>query len=170
MSHETSDDTPAPAPGADRRLAELAARGVILRGSPGEIHIDPSLPLNAIAPGAVLERARLYGDCRVGAGAVLHDATLRDSRVGPGCRLGRGGPATLDRALLGAKVELTAGMITESVVLSGASLGFGSCLRRNVLIDTGATLGQSNDLKNTILGAATLLGSSTNFCDITALG
>lgn len=137
----------------------------------GQVFVSEHCSLESMGRDVVVERAQIHGPCQIGEASVLRDVVLRQGvRLGSRCELGTGGPVVLSEAILGDQVKVVSGFIEKSVLLHDCSLGFGSSIRKNCLIDEFCSLGQSNDLKNTVLGPATLLGSSTNFCDIAVCG
>jgi hypothetical protein len=146
-------------------------RGLKTPAGKAFIYIDPGVPPENFGRNVTLYRAQIYEESFVNHDSTLYDVVLRgQSIVGEGCELGRGGTVTIDQSLLGDRVQVRQGSINSSVILDDAQLGFGSSIRQGCLIDAEASIGQSNDLKNAYMGVATLLGSSTNFCDIAFCG
>lgn len=136
-----------------------------------QVSISSELDPEQFGRGVSLIRAQLGAGLEIGNEAWIGDLISEGRcRIGPRARIGTGGPVRLKNADVGADAELVSGFIEGSCILSGARLGYSSSIRPGCVIDVGAALGQSNDLKNSYLGAHTLVGSSTNFCDIAFLG
>lgn len=146
-------------------------RGLKTPAGKGFIFIAPSVPPENFGRDITIYKAQLFDEVSVGQGCVLHDVVLRgQSRLGDHCELGSGGSVSINQSFLGNRVQGSQGSIKDAVILDDAQFGFGTSVRQGCLIDAEASLGQSNDLKNTYMGVATLLGSSTNFCDIAFCG
>lgn len=110
---------------------------------------------------------------RVGEGTVLHPGTrLHGARtfLGPGCEIGREGPAVLRDAVLGARARVDAGYLERAVLLDEARAGAGSHFRPGTLLEEQASTAHAVGLKHTILLAFVTLGSLINFCDCLMAG
>ena len=161
-------------------VESLAGRGVLIP-APHQVSITRDVPLDAIAPGAVLHPfTRLSGPAtRVDAGAIIGEAgpaTLRDTWVGNRARVGALGPVTLRDTTLGPRTVLGCGVAEESVFLGlekdGAdfSTGYGFRVRSGSLYEEDANSAQYTDTKMTILFPWVTLGSNLNWCDILVAG
>ncbi|MDF1666115.1 MAG: hypothetical protein P1V97_30435 [Planctomycetota bacterium] len=159
-------------PDNDQRIDWLIKnRGLKTPAGKGFIFIAPNVPPENFGRDMTIYKAQLFDDVSIGHGSILYDAVLKGQSVlGDGCELGAGGSVTVDQSFLGNRVHGSQGSIKDAVILDDAQFGFGTSIRQGCLIDAEASLGQSNDLKNTYMGVATLLGSSTNFCDIAFCG
>lgn len=158
----------------------LVERGVLIP-APHQVSIARDVPLDAIAPGAVLHPfTRLSGaGTRVDAGAVIGaggPATLHNAWVGGQARVGELGPVTLRNAVLGPRTVLGCGVAEDSVFLGletdGAEFtaGYGFRVRSGTLYEEDANSAQHTDTKMTILFPWVTLGSNLNWCDVLVAG
>jgi acetyltransferase-like isoleucine patch superfamily enzyme len=148
-------DLPFMAAVQERRLADLAARGVQIV-DPRQTYIDASV---------VLER--------IHAGVILHPGTrLSGARTffAPRAELGREGPVTAIDCVLGEGARLDGGYARGAVLLRGASAGSAAHLREGTLIEEEASTAHAVGLKHSILLAFVTLGSLVNFCDLLMAG
>lgn len=161
-------------------VESLVERGVLIPAH-HQVAIARDVPLDAIAPGAVLHPfTRLSGaGTRVDAGAVIGaagPATLHNAWVGGQARVGELGPVTLRNAALGPRTVLGCGVAEDSVFLGleedGADFttGYGFRVRSGTLYEEDANSAQHTDTKMTILFPWVTLGSNLNWCDILVSG
>lgn len=158
----------------------LKERGVIIP-APELVYIRKDVPLDAIAPDAVL-----YPFCRLGGTRTQIDegakigpgggATLENTWVGRHAVVGSLGPVTLLNATLGARVVLGSGVAEQAVFLDREgkapdfTTGFGFRVRKGSLYEEGANSAQHTDTKMTVLMPWVTLGSNLNWCDILVAG
>lgn len=161
-------------------LEALMVRGVHLP-APHLVAIARDVPLEAIAPGAVLHPfTRLSGArTRIDAGAVLGEggaATVHDSWVGAQAEVATLGPVTMKQVTLGPRGLLGCGVAEDAVFLGreapepGFTTGYGFRVRRGSLYEEDANSAQHTDTKMTILFPWVTLGSNINWCDILVAG
>ena len=177
---ENNTNGPAVACYSTGEVESLAGRGVHIP-APHQVAITRDVPLDAIAPGAVLHPfTRLSGPhTRVDAGAVIGaagPATLHNAWVGAAARVGALGPVTLRDTTLGPRTVLGCGVAEDSVFLGseedGADFttGYGFRVRSGTLYEEDANSAQHTDTKMTILFPWVTLGSNLNWCDILVAG
>jgi UDP-N-acetylglucosamine/UDP-N-acetylgalactosamine diphosphorylase len=148
-------DLPFMAAVQERRLADLAARGVQIV-DPRQTYIDASV---------VLER--------IHAGVILHPGTrLSGARTffAPRAELGREGPVTAIDCVLGEGARLDGGYARGAVLLRGASAGSAAHLREGTLMEEEASTAHAVGLKHSILLSFVTIGSLVNFCDLLMAG
>jgi len=137
-------------PGNRERVARLAAMGVDVWG-PERIYIAADVPLENIAPGASLVNATLSG---------------RDTRIGPGSRIGASGHARVENCQIGRDVELGAGSYQNATLLDSVRVRGFAEIREGTLLEEHVNVAHSAAFKNTILTATVVTGSLINFCDL----
>ncbi|MGD8385736.1 MAG: protein GlmU [Desulfobacteraceae bacterium] len=93
-----------------------------------------------------------------------------DTAMGPGARIGREGPVTIENCQLGPGVELKGGYARETTFLERASAGLGAQIREGCLLEEQASVAHCVGLKQTILFPFVTLGSLINFCDCLMAG
>ncbi|MDA0576511.1 MAG: UDP-N-acetylglucosamine pyrophosphorylase [Verrucomicrobia bacterium] len=135
--------------------AAHGAQGVIIL-DPISTYIDPALPPGTIAPGV-----EIHPGCRI-RGA--------NTRIGPGCVLGREGPLTLENCQLQADVTLASGYCAESTLLTGVTLGADAHVRPGTLLEEQVSSGHAVGFKQTLLMPFVTTGSLVNFCDCLMAG
>ena len=148
-------DLPFMAAVQERRLAELAARGVQIV-DPRQTYIDASVTLE-----------------RIHAGVILHPGTrLSGARtfLAPRAELGREGPITAIDCVLGEGARLDGGYARGAVLLRGASAGGAAHLREGTLMEEEASTAHAVGLKHSILLTFVTVGSLVNFCDLLMAG
>ena len=148
-------DLPFMAAVQERRLAELAARGVQIV-DPRQTYVDA-----AVVPE------------RIHAGVILHPGTrLCGARtfIAPRAELGREGPVTAIDCVLGEEARLDGGFARGAVLLRGASAGSAGHLREGTLLEEEASTAHAVGLKHSILLAFVTIGSLVNFCDLLMAG
>lgn len=148
-------DLPFMAAVQERRLADLAARGVQIV-DPRQTYIDAAV---------VSER--------IHAGVILHPGTrLCGARtfIAPRAELGREGPVTAIDCVLGEGARLDGGYARGAVLLRGASAGSAGHLRECTLMEEEASTAHAVGLKHSILLAFVTVGSLVNFCDLLMAG
>jgi len=161
-------------------LEHLAARGVALP-APEQVFIGREVPLERIAPGAVLHPfTRLTGAAtRIDAGAVIGaagPATLHDAWVGAGAVVGNLGPVTLRAVTAGPGTVLGCGVAEQAVFLGkevddpAFTTGYGFRVRAGSLYEEDANSAQHTDTKMTLLFPWVTLGSNVNWCDVLVAG
>ena len=163
-----------------QELAALAARGVLLP-APHLVAIERDLPLEQIAPGAVLYPfCRLAGaSTRIDAGAHIGPggpATVVESWVGAGARIGTLGPVTLLRTTAGPGTVLGCGEAEDAVFLGKETqdtpftTGHGFRARHGTLFEEDASCAQHSETKMTVLLPWVTLGSNIVWCDVLVAG
>lgn len=148
-------DLPFMAAVQERRLADLAARGVQIV-DPRQTYIDASV---------VPER--------IHAGVILHPGTrLCGARtfIAPRAELGREGPVTAVDCVLGEGARLDGGYARGAVLLRGASAGSAAHLREGTLMEEEASTAHAVGLKHSVLLSFVTVGSLVNFCDLLMAG
>lgn len=148
-------DLPFMAAVQERRLAELAARGVQIV-DPRQTYVDASV---------VPER--------IHAGVILHPGTrLSGARTffAPRAELGREGPVTAVDCVLGEGARIDGGYARGAVLLRKASAGCAAHLREGTLLEEEASTAHAVGLKHSILLAFVTVGSLVNFCDLLMAG
>lgn len=167
-------------PHSAEAVRAMRERGVVLP-APEQVVIGREVPLEAIAPGAVLHPfCRLHGaQTRVDAGAVIGEAgpvTLEDAWVGAEARVGTLGPVTLRGAACGPRSVLGCGVAEEAVFLGREledpdfTTGYGFRVRKGSLYEEDANSAQHTDTKMTVLLPWVTLGSNINWCDVLVTG
>jgi len=113
--------------------------------------------------GRDVDAKKISGDgVRIDPGCRIHGA---ETSIGPGARLGREAPVTVENCQLGRGVELKGGYARESTFLREASMGLGAQVREGCLLEEQASGAHCVGLKQTILFPFVTLGSLINFCD-----
>ena len=116
-----------------------------------QTYLDEAVDVNRICRGAVL----FPGTRLVGARTF----------VGPGAKVGSGGPAVLENTLIGENVEIASGYLREAVMLRDARVGANAHIRSGTLLEEEASTAHAVGLKQTILMSFVTMGSLINFCD-----
>ncbi len=133
---------------------ELEGQGVAL--PEGSVCVHRSVPLDALAPGAILHAGvRIEGESTI---------------VGPACELGRLGPVFIKDAAFGHGASVARGSVENATLLDGASLGPDAHVRAGTLLEESASTAHAVGLKQTILFPFAALGSQINFCDALLAG
>jgi len=135
---------------------ELIAKGVRMP-NPEAVEIGPEVDIARISGEGVV----VHNGCRIFGSATL---------ILAGAQLGREGPVTVENCQLGPNVHLRSGFFKEAVFLEEASLGFGARVREGTILEEGASVSHTVDLKQTILFPFVTLGSLINFCDCLMAG
>lgn len=135
---------------SSERTRALQIRGVKIP-RPDLVHISEEVELTRIAEGAVLSPG----------------VTLEGSKtvIGPGARLGVGGPAVVRNCGIGANATISSGVFEDLVMLEGASFGPCGQARSVTIFEEGASAAHAVGVKQTILLPYATLGSNINFCD-----
>lgn len=165
---------------SEGEVAALVERGVVIPVLT-QVAIHRSVPLECIAPGAVLHPfTRLSGAAtRIDGGAEIGKAgpaTLENAWVGAHAVIGELGPVTLRHSVAGPGTVLGCGVAEHAVFLGqeagGAAFttGYGFRARRGSLYEEDANSAQFTDTKMTILLPWVTLGSNVNWCDILVAG
>ena len=142
--------------GLEERLRTLQERGVLIPQGEGGIFVGEE-----VDPGRVEAGVRLYPGCRI---------TGANTLIRRGSRVGLTGPCVLNDMVLGRNVHLGSGYYEKSVLLDGVKSGSSIRVRENCLLEEGAELSFSVDIKHTFLLADVVLGSEINFCDLLMAG
>ena len=138
-----------------KRIEELLLRGVRI-ATPGSVEIGDEVEPGRIAPGVVLHAGcKIFGE---------------NTSIGPGCVLGREGPATIEDCQLGAGVQLKGGYFSGAVFLDGAAMGSGAQVRPGTILEEGAEMAHTVGLKQTVFFPFVVGGSLINFCDALMAG
>ena len=137
------------------KVRELLERGVKI-SAPESVEIGGEVDACRFAPGS-----RIFAGCRI-FGA--------ETSMGPGCALGREGPATVEDCQLGENVELKGGYYSGAVFLDGAAAGSCAHVRPGTIFEEGAEVAHAVGLKQTILFPFVVGGSLINFCDALMAG
>ncbi len=140
---------------ASIRLGELMERGVIIP-CPASVEIDESILPERIAPGVVI-----HSGCR-----ILGSRTS----IGPECKIGAEGPATVENCQLGREVFLGGGYFSEATFLDRAGMGSGAHVRAGTLLEEEASGAHTVGFKQTVLLPFVTSGSLINFCDCLMAG
>lgn len=119
--------------------------------NPESIEIDPAISPENISPAAVI-----HPGCRIRG---------KNTLIGPNCIVGEEGPATVVNCQLEENVHLKAGFFSEATFLYGSSMGSGSHVRAETLLEEYASCAHTVGLKHTILMPFVTVGSLVNFCD-----
>lgn len=138
-------------PSVDR----LLKNGVVMP-DPAAVQVDDAVVPERVAPGVWLHP-----------GTRLRGA---ETSIGPGCEIGREGPATLEGCQLGHGVAFKGGYAAGCVFLDRAEMGSGAHLRSGTLLEEQACGAHAVGLKQTILLSYVTLGSLINFCDVLMAG
>ncbi len=127
---------------------------MVLPEGPACVH--RSVPLDALAPGAILHAGvRIEGERTI---------------IGPACELGALGPVFVKNSALGRGASIARGSVEDAALLDGASLGPDAHVRAGTLLEEGASTAHAVGLKQTILFPFAALGSQINFCDALLAG
>ena len=132
------------------KAMELLERGVKI-AAPESVEIGEEVDACRFAPGS-----RIFAGCRIFGS---------ETSMGPGCALGREGPATVEDCQLGENVELKGGYYSGAVFLDGAAVGSCAHVRPGTILEEGAEMAHAVGLKQTILFPFVVGGSLINFCD-----
>ena len=148
-------DLPFMAAVQERRLADLAARGVQII-DPRQTYVDASVVPERIHAGVILHPGTRIGGAR--------------TYFAPRAELGREGPVTAIDCVLGEGARLDGGYARGAVLLRGASAGSAAHLREGTLLEEEASTAHAVGLKHSILMAFVTVGSLVNFCDLLMTG
>ena len=148
-------DLPFMAAVQERRLAELAARGVQIV-DPRQTYVDATVVPERIHAGVILHPGTRLGGVR--------------TFLAPRAELGREGPVTATDCVLGEGARIDGGYARGAVLLRGASAGCAAHLREGTLLEEEASTAHSVGLKHSILLAFVTVGSLVNFCDLLITG
>lgn len=123
---------------------------------PAQTWIDTAVSLDSIEAGTVLfPGTRLEGESLT---------------IGPGCRIGEEGPATVRNCALGEGVQLNGGFFDGAVFLDGSEVGSASHIRPGTLMEEQSSCAHGVGLKQTIFLPFMVAGSLINFCDALMAG